>query len=59
MNRLRQIVAVLEGERPDYVSWFGDLAYWYSAPFPTGALAPIYQPGHVIGAADQVPPGSR
>ncbi len=43
MNRRQQVLAVLQGEKPDYVPWFGDLDYWYTALASAGKLPHKYQ----------------
>jgi len=35
--------AVLRGERPDTMAWFGDMTYWYSAHRAMGALPARWQ----------------
>ena len=28
MNRREDVLKLLRGEKPEYLPWFGDLAYW-------------------------------
>jgi hypothetical protein len=43
MNRRQRILALLNGETPDYVPWFGDLDYWYTALSSSDKLPQKYQ----------------
>ena len=43
MNLRQRVLAVLYGDKPDYVPWLGDLDYWIAALNEQNALASKYQ----------------
>jgi hypothetical protein len=43
MTQRERMEAVLKGQTPDAMAWFGDLTYWYSAHGTLGDLPPRWQ----------------
>ena len=43
MTKRERALAVLRGETPDVIPWFGDLSYWIGYMNSAGKLAPEYQ----------------